>query len=242
MVFGSLLSTGELKASSYTLRAERRGSSILYTRERNGKKEVEVMIRGKDVYLVPHPPSLLPERGLFRHVMIRLDKPLIVSPASEITLETLVPIDLAVTVDNVDLSNVIDIFSLRTPKMAVYGEVQEGVLTRHLEVCKEGSQGCASVTISIKNSWERVASISKIVFSSEAFSLCFKLASWQVRGPVIKVSIEGPERALVEVEPPLCGGEYIQLSRGGQRLFAEGSSKYYMKYGYSGNSKSIWGD
>ncbi len=221
MVYGSLLKKGQVIIRDNIIIAKAGADdTIQYKRIKNGNIISEIIVKSDDLFLIPHPPDSLPEKGLYKHVMIEFDKELAISSRFDTKLEIRVPLDFAIATDPRDLTKVIDIFSLEVPKMAVYGSVQDGILTRYLSTIKDEG-GVAILNVIIKNQSEETAAISRIVFASEAFLICFRENDQRVLGPKIKVYIKGSERALVEVLPPSCPEDHILISRNGKRILSE---------------------
>jgi hypothetical protein len=241
MVYGPLADKEEIRIKDITLKISKNGA-ILHYRRKQGEEVKKVDVRSEELYLAPCPPKYLPEEGLFEHVMLSMRSPLAVPPEEEVKLIKWVPIDLVVTVNPIDHSNYIDVFSTMTPKMAVYGEVQEGLLTRYLKLFNNEDLALAKVEIKVKNEWKKLAVVSRIVFDVTFFSLCFKAGTWIALGPTINMKILGPKEALVEVLAPRCPEDYQRLLMMSEaKPFTSQSFKYYMRYGYGLETLRLWG-
>ncbi len=235
MTYGSLLNK-KLKVGHYELMALKNREGIQYVRSVNSKVEVEMLIKGNDIYLIPYPPRRLPEKGLFKHVMIELERPLVLSGKGSFSLKTKIPVDMAIAVDEPIAKNIIDVFSLRVPKMAVYGGVQDGLVVRYLKATEGNEPDLAEIGIKIRNRTEDIVNLSRMVLNVDAFILCFLPGSWKIIGPEITVNIEGEKEALVEVSPPKCPKGYTKIFKEAQGRIIESPFKFSMKFGYSKRS------
>jgi len=211
MVYGSLVDKGQIMVGNVIITAEASGDIVYYRRVRNNKLEKEMLIKAPNLFLVPYPPTLLPEKGLYNHLMIELDKELAIHAGLDVKQKIRTPVDLAIITDIRNLHNAIDLFSIDIPKMAVYGKVQEGLLVRYLRTTSR-EEASTTVDLYIKNCWKRAVTFSRIVFASDAFFICFKEDSWMSIGPTVKICIKGERNATVEVLPPQCPEGYLLIS------------------------------
>jgi len=211
MVYGSLINRGQVTIKNVVITVEASENIIYYKRTRDNEVEREMMIKAPNLFLVPYPPVLLPEKGLYNHLMIELNKELVIYGGLEVGQKIKIPIDLATITDIKNPYNIVDLFSVDIPKMAVYGKVQEGLLVRYLKTTNR-EEASATVNLHIKNCWERTVTFSRVVFASNAFFLCFKENSWISIGPTIKICIKEERNASVEVLPPQCPEGYLLIS------------------------------
>ncbi len=211
MVYGSLVNKNQVAIGNVKITAKASGDVIHYKRVRNDKLEKEMLIKAPNLFLVPYPPTILPEKGLYNHLMIELDKELAIYAGLEVNLKIRIPVDLAIIADIRNPHNTIDLFSIDVPKMAVYGKVQEGLLVRYLRTTGR-EEASTTISLFIKNCWKRAVTFSRIVFASEAFFICFREGSWMSMGPTVKICIKGERNATVEVLPPQCPEGYLLIS------------------------------
>ncbi|MEM0350532.1 MAG: DUF432 domain-containing protein [Archaeoglobaceae archaeon] len=96
-----------------------------------GDREIEkVLSSDSKVILNPVEPVNLP-RNLTNYLFIHFGKPVIVEPASSVTIFLTFPIEIGVFVAKDENFEDIDIFSFVKPKYALYGEPRGGIIARY---------------------------------------------------------------------------------------------------------------
>jgi hypothetical protein len=129
-VFGRLAPDTTLRFGENVLNLGLNDDTLVYERGTGGRSLVSKTIAGSDGMVFAHPvePLRLPEE-VARHIEIVFD-PIIVEAGREQTVYLLFPFDIGVFVQGSSGSEVIDLFSLTSPKFSLYGPVNCGVITR----------------------------------------------------------------------------------------------------------------
>lgn len=201
MVYGPMRSNTEVRLGPYRIIIDDDNGLILYHRIQGDTTVSSAAIKhAEPPILHPITPSNLPEPGLYEHFMVELDTPVALGPDERMEFEVYLPVDLAVTLAaGDDRVRHIDIFSLTTPKMAVYGTVREGVIARFLKPGEPGP-GMAAMRISIKNEHEASVLVRRIVGPLRALKVYYKEGTWDARYSSVSVEVKSPRVAEVEVE------------------------------------------
>lgn len=148
----------------------------------------EVLLAGIDRLLIhPAPPIYLPILGLFRHVLIPVKPPVIVGPKAEIELVRRVVSDIAVSTPTEEVEYV-DVFPLRTPKMAVYGRTADGLLCRYM-FPGEGP-GTIEVPIRIRSDCRHPVTLSRIVVPTSLFRIYYSPGTEKAATAPLEVTLE----------------------------------------------------
>lgn len=172
-VYGSLEPDTELSIGDCRIRLEREGTSLKYIRECGGSRFERILHGVESVLLHPAPPLYLPVAGLFSHVYIPVSPSIYLHPGEGFETRIDVIPDLAVSPGSGGL-RYIDIFSVSTPKMAVYGGADNGILSRYLHVYVGGDYPKLSIPIEILNEGDEAVTISKIVLPISYLDIYFK--------------------------------------------------------------------
>ncbi|MCE4621524.1 MAG: DUF432 domain-containing protein [Desulfurococcales archaeon] len=201
MVYGAIRSNTEVRLGPYIISIDDSNELILYRRLQGDTTVSSTVIKSAEPPILhPITPTNLPEPGLYEHFMVQLDKPIALDPDERMEFDVYLPVDLAVTlVAGEDGVRHIDIFSLTTPKMAVYGTVREGVIARFLKPGRPGP-GMAVMRISIKNEHEAPVLVRRIVGPLRALKVYYKDGTWDARYSSVRVEVKSPRVAEVEVE------------------------------------------
>lgn len=148
----------------------------------------EVLLAGIDRLLIhPAPPIYLPILGLFRHVMIPIKPAVIVGPRAEIEVVRRVVTDIAVSTPTEEVEYV-DVFPLRTPKMAVYGRTADGLLCRYM-FPGEGP-GTVEVQLRIRSDCRHPVTLSRIVVPTSLFRIFYAPESDRAVTAPLDVTLE----------------------------------------------------
>lgn len=128
-MFGTYELSTTLKEDDIEIILRGEGKKKQYFR-RAGKDEIEKIIYADEGKLVvcPVEPVTLPQEGIAEHLLIELNKPLIVEPGVKDTIFVKFPIEIGVfLVDKRDVE-LIDIFTKIKPKYTLYGPPESGII------------------------------------------------------------------------------------------------------------------
>ncbi|AEM39781.1 protein of unknown function DUF432 [Pyrolobus fumarii 1A] len=164
--FGDLRAGVERRVGGCNLRMYRDGGFNVYERECGGDIR-RVRVAGDKLEVVPAPP-VMAEPRVSNIIMLRLPEPLVVSPGSEASIETSIPVDIVVVMGSL----VVDAIPTYRVKYALYGNVDKGVITRFVKL-GECRAPCASMRIVVRNSGGKPVRIERIVFPAYMLSLCY---------------------------------------------------------------------
>ncbi len=181
-MYGSLKLGESIKVAGYKL-SFADGDPPRYVRD-----GVETYVVGMDhLNIHPSPPIYLPVLGLFRHIMIPIKPSVTVAPYSELRIERSVLVDLAVSTPTEEVEY-IDIFPVRTPKMAVYGRTADGILCRYLF---EGD-GPASVKVvfNVRSDCRYPVTLSKLVMPTSLFRIFYREGGYDAVATELNVTLE----------------------------------------------------
>lgn len=120
-----------LKEDNIEIIVEGQGKRKRYFR-RAGKDEIEKIIyaKGGNLVVCPVEPVNLPQEGVAEHLLIELNKPVIIEPDVKDTIFVKFPIEIGVfLVDKRDVE-LIDIFTKINPKYTLYGPPESGIICR----------------------------------------------------------------------------------------------------------------
>jgi hypothetical protein len=123
-----------------------------------------------NVIICPVEPVNVPDIDISEHLMIELEKPLIIESGVKDTFFTTFPIEIGVFLKDRSDVELIDIFSKTQSKYSLYGPPESGVICRHWNSClyseipdvKKFYEGI--LKIEIENKYYEWMEISKIVF------------------------------------------------------------------------------
>ncbi len=143
-----------------------------YRRHINENTESQTLIASEDekvaVGIFPVPPLFVPKR-ISNNVYLKFDAPLIVEQKKEIEFYAKIPIDIGVYRQSKDEEILIDVFSAKKPRYALYGTPERGAVCRYgetsiaMEPINAKKYEEASVKIRIKNSIDNIVKVSKVV-------------------------------------------------------------------------------
>ena len=156
--------------------------SFLYQRSNNNKVITSTMFSSKkgkvDLAVVPIRSIQMPEQ-LSRHIMVKLNSPLVIAPNSKVIHYLTMPIEVGVFTITKNISYLIDAFSLSLPKYALYGSTDLGYICRfHASsispVMNAKQYEEAVVIMKFKNNTINWVTISKIVMDAYLVDLYIK--------------------------------------------------------------------
>jgi len=130
-VFGEYDLNVELKEQDVEIVIEGKGKRKRYYRKA-GKDEAEKFIYANKGKLVvcPVEPVNLPKEGVAEHLLIELEKPLVIEPGVKEGFYAKFPVEIGVfLVDEKDVER-IDIFTKTRPKYTLYGPPENGIICR----------------------------------------------------------------------------------------------------------------
>ena len=177
-VFGPLSPGGAVAIGAHRLRLETEGGIPVYVREHDGVSHVRKLV-GPGHQLVLHPvePLRLPEE-ITRYLELSFD-PLVVGPGEEEVVHLLFPFDLGVFVCSPGATDLIDLFSLNSPKFSLYGPLTGGFVTRWhrspLSVERPRPDPCVEgiLRLSIRNQTRDWVEVGRAVFDCGGMKLWF---------------------------------------------------------------------
>jgi len=130
-VFGTYELSTSLKEDDIEIIVEGQGKRKQYFR-RSGKDEIEKIIcaEGGNLVVCPVEPVSFPQEGVAEHLLIELNKPLIIESGVKDIIFVKFPIEIGVfLVDKRDVE-LIDIFTKIKPKYTLYGPPESGIICR----------------------------------------------------------------------------------------------------------------
>jgi hypothetical protein len=149
-------------------------SSVLYKRLSGSDPKAQATIfSDKDPVVVgifPIPPIFTP-RPIARNLYLRFDYPVVVDQRSETVVYAKMPIEIGVFRQSEDEELLIDAFSPRPQKYALYGNPESGVVCRYADSeavdSKEGlsleKYQEALVRVRIRNDIDNIVKVSKVI-------------------------------------------------------------------------------
>ncbi|AFK22099.1 hypothetical protein Py04_0497 [Pyrococcus sp. ST04] len=173
---------------------ERKDGSFLYVR---GEREVEII--GEELNILP-----APAKGYgVKLMMIRLDRPVAVSPGKRVEGFLSVPIEVSVRVGDVE----IDRFSVGREKYALYGTLESGVIVRYARARLESeAKAVGNVKVLIENSGSSWGLVERIVFPLLNVMYYSREKAFY---PLIRVRINKGVDVINTGEPPMKGLEVV---------------------------------
>jgi len=170
-VFGTYELNVELKENDVEIEIEGKGKKKIY-RRKVGNEEIEKFIYAEDgkVVVCPVEPVNLPKIEVSEHLLIKLDKPIIVEAGTKHDFYVKFPLEIGVfLVDRKDIER-IDIFTKTNPKYALYGPPEKGIICKWWESGVYGEvpeidklyEGIMKVEV--ENNYHEWVEISKMVF------------------------------------------------------------------------------
>ena len=130
-MFGTYELSTTLRQKDFEIIVEGQGKRKRYFR-RAGKDEIEKVIYadGGNLVVCPVEPVSLPQEGVTEHLLIELNKPLIIESGVKDTIFVKFPIEVGVfLVDKRDVE-LIDLFTKIKPKYTLYGPPESGIICR----------------------------------------------------------------------------------------------------------------
>ena len=130
-MFGTYDLSTSLKEEDIEIIVEGKGKRKNYFR-RAGKDEIEknIYADGGNLVVCPVEPVNLPQEGVAEHLLIELNKPIIIEPGVKDTIFVKFPIEIGVfLVDKKDVE-LIDLFTKIKPKYTLYGPPESGIICR----------------------------------------------------------------------------------------------------------------
>lgn len=124
--------------------------------------------------IFPLPPIRIPKQ-VAKNVYVKFKAPVIVDYSSVAVLYSKMPIEIGVYRQHEDEELLIDVFSLATPRYALYGTPEAGVICRYVEADAVTDESAlevkkyeeARVRIRVTNDINNVIKVSKIIFPIE---------------------------------------------------------------------------
>ncbi len=172
-VYGPLEPGVEWSIGGCRINLEVDGETLKYLRSCVGSRLERVLKGVSKIIIHPAPPLYLPVPGLFSHVYIPISPPIYLNPGGSISVKVDVITDLAVSPGDGG-QRYIDIFSVSTPKMAVYGGAADGILARYLYKYSGGDLPRLSIPIHLANEDDDAVTVSKVVLPITYLDIYYK--------------------------------------------------------------------
>jgi len=153
-VFGKYDLNVELKEEGIEISITGKGKKKSYYRKA-GEEEVEKIIYAEEgnVVICPVEPVNLPNEGTSQHLLIELEKPIIIEPRIEDVFYVKFPVEVGVfLIDKKDVER-IDIFTITKPKYILYGPPESGI------ICKWWGSDAFSEAPEVKRLYEGVMKV-----------------------------------------------------------------------------------
>ena len=227
--FPFTLETGEI-----SLAIEGEGDFFTYKRVCGGEKVTKILgTKQGNVVISPVEPINLPQE-ITPYLEIRFT-PVAIEPDSVQMLYVTFPLEIGVFLEARGSYDILDIFTLTSPKYSLYGTPVEGIITRYHESGVFGSipatdllrEGVLSITV--RNSSRGFVELSRIVMDCAGFVLfCGDMVALSARMDILS-------RNLADVrigDQPLCQGMIpaTLLSKARMRFIPE-ALPFMMEYG-----------
>jgi uncharacterized protein len=226
----------KIEVDGISIGMERTEGGYLYNREdQSGKYEKKIIADKGSFYLSPVEPMHHPP-GVSKHLLIKLDQPLILEPRSNQSHYLTFPLEIASVFNRKRVGEtVLDVFSLHKTKLTLYGSFKRGLICRFwqsnvfsaipsVNPLEEGI-----IQLTINNSGNRWAEVKQAVFSAQAMKIYYsaQLAAMQA---IMKINSEiTAETAFVD--EPLKPGMHKAPEQFNVRLLSL-SGRLVMEEGY----------
>lgn len=170
-MFGTYKLDVKLKEKGIEIIVEGKGKRKRYYRK-SLDEEIEKFIYAEkgELVICPVEPVNLPKEGTAEHLLIELEKPIIIEPDVEDSIYIKFPVEIGIfLVDEKDIER-IDIFTITKPKYTLYGSPESGIICRwwksniynDLPEVNKVYEGIMKVDI--ENNYNEWVEINKIVF------------------------------------------------------------------------------
>ncbi len=207
-MFG-VLEEGEESLAGRVLRVRREGSWRVYERL-GGDGSVEASARvaaGVRILLLPYPPFLIPFQELLNCLYLRLESQVVIPDGAAVEFSVALPYDYAVVAASGGTHNLVDVFPSESgpPKMAVYGDLLEGMLCRYYKTSVDPAKpppGAAIAKVEVVNEAGLQVVFSRIVTPRRGLRLLYEPRTGDVVASSVKMRIKGPGEAEVWLEEP----------------------------------------
>ena len=224
-MFGTYGLSTTLKGDGIEIIVEGEGKKKRYFR-RAGKDEIEKVIfaDGGNLVVCPVEPVNLPQDGVAEHLLIELNKPLIIEPGVKNTIFVKFPIEIGVfLVDKRDVE-LIDIFTRIKPKYTLYGPPESGIICKWWKSdifddkpsVKKLYEGILKVDIS--NKYYEWVELTKMVFDAYSMKVFYNHSAY-IHAHLIIVNKTIGETTFITRRPKdMQGSLDIYISRGVKKL------------------------
>ena len=224
-MFGTYGLSTTLKEDDIEIIVEGEGKKKRYFR-RAGKDEIEKIIfaDGGNLVVCPVEPVNLPQDGVAEHLLIELNKPLIIEPGVKNTIFVKFPIEIGVfLVDKRDVE-LIDIFTRIKPKYTLYGPPESGIICKWWKSdifddkpsVKKLYEGILKVDIS--NKYYEWVELTKMVFDAYSMKIFYNHSAY-IHAHLIIVNKTIGETTFITRRPKdMQGSLDIYISRGVKKL------------------------
>ncbi|BAN90375.1 DUF432 domain-containing protein [Aeropyrum camini] len=167
---------------------------VRYRREGGGAVEL-LLDGGLDIRPMPMYPIFKPIY-VTRFILLRVKPEIVVSPGSERTFYTLIPVDTAVYASPGDEPSVVDVIPMDDkPGLVLYGTPEAGVVAR-LAVCSpsprplEPRLGRALAKIVVRNTSGTPVTVSRILLDSAPLKLYYEPGGWRAYTQELVVEVD----------------------------------------------------
>jgi hypothetical protein len=208
-IFGVIEEETEIGGFKLYLRDYGKNLKKYIREDNNGEILSQAVLPGDSVLLAePSIPIFLPFQYESEAIMIRLKEPVYVTPGYTSTFFLEAPYDIVVYDED---GEIIDIFSLGTPKYGLYGDPNNGVVCRYMKSSvyadeKNVPKNSAIMPVKVMNSYHTTLKITLIVVHYKLLTTYYN-DDGKVYYSVSKVELEEKNKAVVysSKQPPHKG-------------------------------------
>jgi len=220
----------EFEHELFYLRCDRSYERRLKTDAGIADRVEKIVAGGKYFRINPVEPVNLPAE-ISRNLMLEMKKPVNVEPGKSVKVYLKFPVEIAVLVDGV---SVIDVFTLKRPKYALYGALRGGVVCKYYQtdvyekVPEVNGLLEGVMELEIVNSFEEWVEVRKAVFDGYGMKIYYS----SFPAMVARMKIES--RSVAEtsfVNRPMLEGMEKATELYVARKFME-RKKYVMEWGF----------
>ncbi len=165
------------------------GREVVYTRL-CGDNVFEAIVKDVELRVVPGAP-IYAEPRLSSIVLAVFPRPLILGPATTMSIDACIPLDILVLSGDV----IVDVVAQTRVKYTLYGEPDQGLIARYVRLDACGPVG-AKLKVSLRNMMGRTVIVRKIVFPAFMLDICYN--EDRVDAGVLNVLITSVDTASVQ--------------------------------------------
>ncbi len=197
---------GSVVIQNITITVEKRQNVTRYVRKNEEVVEKNI-VGAKELVLVPMYPVFTPKQ-ITSYVLILFEKPLYIAPNEQITIYTLMPVEIAIyAYSSTNNYTLIDVFSVERPKYTLYGPIDHGVIARYYRsrfwfTEREPNAGEALVKVIARNRSREWVSVNKILLDCNPLKLYYRKNTWHAYTQEIALNIVTASSANITYNKP----------------------------------------